>query len=327
MGNRTDSFSIAHITDAHVAPFGKANATLKHLSLAIFEDLVEQCRERADLVLFGGDNIDNRGHGEADLEAFMDLASRLDTWRVIPGNHEAPREGVMTKDRFVWAVSGHGPRPGQTDWSEGFGSVRVIGLDTVRVGRPGGWVSKGTLKFLAKEVRQAPEPHVIVLGHHPIVRPWAPHRLAVWDEEYLVANHDAVRRVLTGSAKVRAYLCGHHHACRVQSVGRPPETGFHQLMTAAPVSFPHAARILHVRDDGIAYEPLMPRLEGLRDMGARAVQTGRKAARYPQLGAPRPFLAYLEGKATDREGFLSVRPPSPSGVDRVPKPSRLWARR
>ena len=36
-------------------------------------DLVAQSLEaRVDTVLFGGDNIDNRGHGEADLEAFLE---------------------------------------------------------------------------------------------------------------------------------------------------------------------------------------------------------------------------------------------------------------
>lgn len=310
MGTRTEGFRIAHITDAHVAPFGRKNATLKHLSLAVFEDLVDQCRDKADLVLFGGDNIDNRGHGEADLEAFMDLASRLDSWRVIPGNHEAPRQGSMTKERFLWAVAGHGPSVGQTSFSESFGDVRVIGIDTVLTGSPGGYVSKGTLKFIAREIREATEPHVIVLGHHPLVRTWAPYHLDVWDQEYLVSNRDQVRAILGAHTKVRAYLCGHHHASRIQRMGRPTRHGFYHVMTASPVSFPHTSRILHVRPDGIEVEPLLPRLEGLVAQGAEAVITGRKAERYPLLGSRRPFLSYLEGKTQDNRTWLPTDPPA-----------------
>lgn len=317
MGKPTDVLTIAHITDAHVAPFGRANATLKHLSLAIFEDLVEQCRERADLVLFGGDNIDNRGHGESDLEAFMDLASRLEEWRVIPGNHEAPREGNMTKDRFLWSVTGHGPRIGQPCWSEGFGHVRVIGLDTVYIGKSGGQVSKSALRFLARELRQAQEPHVLVLGHHLLVRPWAPYQLPAWDEDYLVSNRRAVLSVLSSSPKVRAYLCGHHHACRIQPVATGVGSPFHQVMTASPVSFPHTARLIHVQPDRITIEPLTPRLEGLRAQGEAAVQTGRKAQRYPQLQSPLPFLRYLEGEPSDLRGTLYG--PGPRGAARGPR--------
>jgi 3',5'-cyclic AMP phosphodiesterase CpdA len=312
MGNRTDSFSIAHITDAHVAPFGKANATLKHLSLAIFEDLVEQCRERADLVLFGGDNIDNRGYGEEDLEAFLELVEPLQgRWFAQFGNHEAAsrRSGRLDKHAFAAAAAGRGVAPGAYDFSVVVGDVRVIGIDTTLVGSPSGFVSPETLRFMAREIERAEEPHVVVLGHHPLHPAWEPHALDSWDREYLVANREMVSALLASAPRVRAYLCGHHHASRIQRVrGRGRSGGYHHFQTASPIAYPHTSRLLRFTADAIHVSPLVPRLDGLLEEGASWVETGRKARRYGQLGAEASFLEYLSGGPEDNEVVLPLEP-------------------
>ncbi|MGF1510484.1 MAG: metallophosphoesterase family protein [Myxococcota bacterium] len=307
MGASSHTVTIAHITDAHVAPFGRATATLKHLSLAVFEDLVAQCRERdVDVVLFGGDNIDNRGHGEADLEAFMDVTSRLDRWFCVPGNHEAPRTGLVSKERFMRAVEGHGAENRFGLFSRGFGSVRIIGIDTVLTGSPGGYVEPLTLRHLSEEIRAAEEDHIVVLGHHPLYRAWEPMQMDSWDREYLVANRHEVTALLCSAPKVRAYLCGHHHASRIQRIGRPHRAGFYHILTSSPVAYPHYARILHVETDGIRVEALHPRLVGLPELGRQAVLTGRKAQRFEQQrhASQASFLAYLVGSALDEAAFL-----------------------
>src|SRR5438105_3648364 len=124
---------LAHVTDAHVAPKGRRNAALKDKSLPIFQDLVDQIVERnVDCTLFGGDNIDNHGNGEEDLEAFVESASRLDRYVCIVGNHEAetPLPGTVSKDRFAQALSGHGITRERLYFSEAVESVRLIGIDT-----------------------------------------------------------------------------------------------------------------------------------------------------------------------------------------------------
>lgn len=315
----SDVIRIAHITDAHVALHGRPTATLKHRSCAVLADLVDQCRERGvDFTLFGGDNIDNRGHGEADLEAFLELAGRLDGWACILGNHEAPRSGGVSKERCSWAFGGHGVSPGRSSFSVGLGLVRLIGIDTVLTGTPGGYVSPATMRFLAEEIRAAPEPHVVVMGHHPLYRVWEPLQLESWDREYLVANRRDVIALLSSAPRVRAYLCGHHHASRIQRIGgRVKSTGFYHILTASPVAYPHQARAITFDADGIWIEPMTPRIPGLIEEGAAAVLTGRKAQRYGLLNAGRPFLEYLSGREKDNRVFLPYHLPTTEDIPRM----------
>ncbi|NJK88087.1 MAG: hypothetical protein HC923_00975 [Myxococcales bacterium] len=167
MGQTIAATRIAHITDAHVAAAGRPTATLKHRSVEVLRDLVAQCLElEVDLVLFGGDNIDNRGAGEADLDAFLEIVRPLPTWVSVLGNHEAPRADGVSKERCSWALGGHGVAPGRLNFSTKVGPVRIVGIDTVLSGSSGGYVSPATMKFLADEIRRADEEHILVLGHH-----------------------------------------------------------------------------------------------------------------------------------------------------------------
>lgn len=319
---------LAHITDAHVAPHGRATAALKHRSVSVLEDIVAQAvEEGVDAVLFGGDNIDNRGHGEDDLEAFLRIVEPLgDRWLAQFGNHEAAsgRPGRLDKHAFAKAVAGRGIGPGQHDFSVAAGEVRVIGIDTTLVGSPSGFVTPQTMRFLARELRGAEEKHVVVLGHHPIYPAWAPHSLDSWDREYLVANRADVCALLSSTPKVRAYLCGHHHASRIQRVGgRGRSGGFHHILTASPIAFPHYSRWLRFTDEALVVSPLVPRLEGLLDEGAEWILTGRKARRYAALGEDRSFLDYLSGGPEDAHVTIPLDGRSPSiRVDSPRGPAR-----
>lgn len=304
-----DGTLIAHITDAHVAPHGRATACLKHRSVDVLRDLVEQVRSAGvDGVLFGGDNIDNRGHGEADLAAFLRLVGPLEgRWMAQFGNHEAAsgRPGRLDKYAFAAAVDGRGVGRGRHDFSERVGDVRVIGIDTTLIGSPAGFVSPETMRFLAHEIASAPEPHVVVLGHHPLYPAWAPFSLDSWDREYLVANRHPVIALLSAAPRVRAYLCGHHHGSRIQRVGGPGEdAGFYQIQTASPVAYPHTSRLIQFSSDAMRVRPLVPRIAGLVAEGAEQVQSGRKAQRFASLGAEMSFLRYLSGGPEDNDAVL-----------------------
>jgi 3',5'-cyclic AMP phosphodiesterase CpdA len=287
---------------------GKRNAALKDQSVAIFEDLVDQIRaRRADLTLFGGDNIDNHGHGEDDLKAFLRIAEQLDEWVCIVGNHEAeaPLPGQISKESFAEAVAGHGIRPGQLCFSNAIDNVRVIGIDTTLVGTSGGYVSPAMMRYLASELNRAEEEHIVVLGHHLLYRAWEPHSLQSWDKDYLVGNRDALIALLASHPRVRAYLCGHHHASRIQRIAaRGSSGGFYHILTASPVSFPHTARVLSFERDGIHVATLRPRIDGLIEEGRAAILTGRKAQRYGSLGARRSFLQYVAGRTNDNDIVL-----------------------
>lgn len=319
MSRRVQGTVIAHITDAHVSPNGRRTAVLKDRSVEILQDLVGQCAEReVDVVLFGGDNIDNKD-GEAELQAFLDIANRGPRWLCIAGNHESAHDeagpGRVSKRDFAVAVAGHGIAPGVYSFSEVVNDVRVIGLDTTLYGTGGGYVSDDTLDFLADELRHAEEEHIVVLGHHLLAAPWAPYRLEAWDKDYLVGNRDVVVSLLATNPRVRAYLCGHHHASRVHRIaGRGQGGGFYHILTPSPVAYPAAGRLLHFEDEAMVIETIHPRLAGVREESLTAVMSGRKAQRYELLGTRRSFTEYVAGRDSDNFAVLPYSGPRAKGI-------------
>ncbi len=300
---------IAHVTDAHTTMDGQPTTVLKHRAVEILDDVVDQLIARdAECILFGGDNIDNRGAGERDLIAFEGLVSRLPNWRCVPGNHEAsgPKPGRITKAQFQRRFADHGVRPEAPGFSHAIGDVRVIGIDTTLVGAPGGFVPPDGLAYLAAEIEAATETHIVVLGHHLLVPCWTPHRFDTWDQDYLVRNANEVIGLLARQPRVRAYLCGHHHAHRITRVERRGRAGFgfYQVLTGSPVAFPHAARLLTFAPGGLEIETVRPRLAGVLDEGRQAVLLGRKARRFAELGLSSYFLGYLEGTTSDNHVVL-----------------------
>jgi hypothetical protein len=271
---------------------------------------------------FGGDAIDNRGSGDDDLEVFLRVTSPLGRVGCVPGNHEAQcaQPGRITKDAFTARVTDRAraalglpppadhssPLPPEAHcFSEAVEDVRVIGIDTTLVGSHGGYVSPAVMRFLHAELQRAREPHVVVVGHHLLHRAWEPFALPAWDDDYLVANRQEVISLLGSVPRVRAYLCGHHHASRIQRIaGRGQSGGFYHILTPSTAAFPCAARLLRVTAEGIEVESLSPRVPGLLEESREAVLSGRKARRFSLLGAERGFLDYVEGRATDRACFL-----------------------
>lgn len=299
---------LGHVTDAHIAPSSRATTVLKDRSVAILKDLLAQFRERSvDMVLFGGDNIDNRDDGPGELGAFVELARSVDRFVCILGNHEVsyPSPTRITAAEFAGAVAGHGISPENYNFVQSVGNVRVIGLDTTLLGSPGGHVSRSSLRFLASALREGDEEHIVVLGHHLLHPAWAPLSLSSWDRDYLVANREHVTSLLASCSRVRAYLCGHHHASRIQRImSRGHAGGFYHVVTASPAAFPHHARVLRFAPDGIHVSVLTPRIAGLREEGLQAVLQGRKARRYATLGTDSPFVEYVEGKPSDNHVVL-----------------------
>lgn len=308
MSSESRGVVLAHVTDAHVTRSGRRTAALKDEAVTIFEDVVDQLREKnVELTLFGGDNIDNRGDGERDLDAFFAVARDLERFVCVHGNHEAVagRPGYVSKHEFAARMTGHGLAKDRFVFSEAAGDVRVIGIDTTLIGSPGGFVAPSTMSFLAQELRRAEEAHIVVLGHHLLHRSWEPLTYHAWDKEYLVANRDAVTALLASQPRVRAYLCGHHHASRIQRIAaRGQSGGFYQILTSSPVSYPHSARLLRFERDALHVEAIRPRRPELIDAGREAVKSGRKSQRFESLGSERSFLQYVAGRTSDNEVVL-----------------------
>ena len=315
---------IAHLTDTHIAPGGKRTAVLKDLIIDILRDLLSQVQAHdVKVVLFGGDNIDNKNAGADDLKAFLDVVQTVPEWRCILGNHEAkgelPNSGKITQETFLQAVAGHGIGPQQTSFSEAIGDVRVIGINTTLLGSNGGFVTDETFAFLARELKAAAEEHILVMGHHLLTRPWAPFRLDVWDDEYMVKNRDIVNALLSAHPKVRAYLCGHHHASRIDRIaGRGGHGGFYHILTPSSAAFPHGGRILSFEEEALVVKTIEPRIEGLMEEGKTAVLGGRKARRFGTLGTTGSFVEYVGGRENDKHARLPYR------LERAKRMETVW---
>ena len=232
--------------------------------------------------------------------------ARVPEWRCVPGNHEAtgPKPGRITKPQFQREVGDRGVPPDAPGFSCRVGDVRLIGLDTTLVGAAGGLVPPDGIAFLAEALRDASEPHIVVLGHHLLVPCWAPYRFDTWSQDYLIRNNREVATLLSAHPRVRAYLCGHHHAHRITPVSGYGDAPFYQVLTGSPVAFPHTARVLTFHADGLEVETIRPRTADIVDEGRQAVLLGRKAARFAELGASDAFLGYLEGSAADNDILL-----------------------
>ena len=303
----TKAVRLAHVTDAHITVDGRPTTVLKHRAVDILEDVLGQIRSSgADCVLFGGDNIDNRGAGQRDLAAFDGLVSDLPNWRCVPGNHEAsaPKPGRITKAAFQRHCAANGVPPDAPGFSCAVGDVRVIGIDTTLVGAPGGFVAPDGLAYLAAELDAATETHIVVLGHHLLVPCWSTLRFETWANDYLIRNAEDVVAMLAKRPRVRAYLCGHHHAHRITPISQPGRFGFYQIMTGSPLAFPHAARLLTFTASGLEVETVRPSSPSVIEEGRQAVLLGRKARRFAELGISSQFLSYLEGSATDNNVVL-----------------------
>lgn len=308
MGAYNPEIVLAHITDAHVAPYGRATTVLKPHSIAILNDIVSQALDaRVQCAMFGGDNIDNRGYGREDLHAFAEIAERFDDYVCIVGNHEvsSPARGRIVREEFAARVAGRGIRPGNYNFVHSIGNVRIIGIDTTLQGTAGGYVSPATMQFLAAALHEGDEDHIVVLGHHLLYRAWEPLTLSSWDQEYLIANREHVTALLASASRVRVYLCGHHHASRIQRIAsRGHHGGFYHILTSSPAAYPHTARILRFAEDGIHVHTIRPRIEGLLEEGRQAVLFGRKARRFGMLGSNHSFLDYVAGRPQDNDAVL-----------------------
>ncbi len=202
---------LAQISDFHVVPSdtekGKLMRTAEHLQSALAH--VEAIEPKVDVVLGTGDLVDAGG-----LEEYQLLASLLKACTrplyLIPGNHDE-RELM----REVLREHGHDylPESGFLNYCVDLGELRLVALDTLVPGEPGGLLCEQRLAWLDERLGEDDKP-TIVMQHHP---PFAT-GLSQMDgmglsgsaeEEAILRKHPHVERV----------LCGHIHRSIVRRFG------------------------------------------------------------------------------------------------------------
>jgi 3',5'-cyclic-AMP phosphodiesterase len=194
---------IAQLTDTHIKPSGRLayrrvdTASCLRRAVAQVAGLTRQ----PDVVLVTGDLVDAGLPEEyALLRSILDELPR--PYYVIPGNHDERRAlAAGFRDHAYLPQDGEFLHYVVDDHK-----LRLIGLDSIVPGEPGGAMCAKRCAWLAARLGEAPDRPTVVFVHHPPFKTGIEHmdamRLA--DEERfaaLIRRHPQVVRV----------LCGHVH--------------------------------------------------------------------------------------------------------------------
>ncbi|MGH7415656.1 MAG: phosphodiesterase [Candidatus Rokuibacteriota bacterium] len=194
---------IAQITDTHISTPGSVNdrhfRTPEHLERAVAH--LNGLIPRPDVALATGDLVERGEPAEyARLRSILDgLAMPL---YVIPGNHDA-REHLAR----AFADRGYLPQDGGflhytvEEWP-----VRLIGLDTLVPGAPGGRVGAGQLAWLDARLGEGRARPTVVFMHHPPFVTGMP----AMDGMGLEGKAE-LASVIGRHPQVERLLCGHLH--------------------------------------------------------------------------------------------------------------------
>lgn len=194
---------ICQLSDTHVSLpgarlYGKVD-TAAHLAAAVKR--VGELKPLPDVVIVTGDLVD--AGGAAEYAHLRDLLEPL-TMPVflIPGNHDS-------RDRLLEVFRDHAYLrqclPFIQFAIESY-PVRIIALDTVIPGSPGGKLCEGRLAWLERKLAEAPLRPTIVMMHHPPFPTYIP-----WMDGMGLANPAGLHAIVERYPNIERVLCGHLH--------------------------------------------------------------------------------------------------------------------
>lgn len=193
---------VAQISDFHVALPGseldQRRQTAAHLARVVAR--LTGLDPRPDLVLCTGDLVHDGQPGEYQRLRELLAPLAMPTY-VIPGNHDE-REAL----RAAFFDRGYMPERGRLHYSFDAGPLRVICLDTLIPGEPGGRVGGAQLDWLDARLCERTDLPTLICMHHP---PF-PTGIVAMDAMGL-ADADALAAVVRRHPQVERVLCGHLH--------------------------------------------------------------------------------------------------------------------
>lgn len=200
-------FLIAQISDPHVRPrgrlcYGRVD-TAAHLERAVAAILA--LPQRPDVVVVTGDLVDAGRDEEYAL-----LRELLDPLRIrtllIPGNHDDRGALLRAFADHPWLASAGGDGTGEIRYAIEDMPVRIVALDTVIPGKPGGRLGERSLAWLDETLSGRGDAPTVVIMHHPPFATFIGHMDAMG-----LANPAALAAVISRHPQVQAVLCGHLH--------------------------------------------------------------------------------------------------------------------
>jgi 3',5'-cyclic AMP phosphodiesterase CpdA len=234
-----------HIVEEGTLAYGKVD-TPRHLERCV--EKIRALPRRPDVVVATGDLTDNGKPGEYGLLA--EILAPLDDIPIYlaVGNHDDRKElrAAFPKHAYLAGEAGF------VQYVVDDFAVRIVVLDTLIPGKPGGTLCERRLHWLDRRLAESDRP-TIVAQHHP---PFAT-GLSVMDRMGL-DDPDAEAAVIARYPQVERVICGHHHrtiqarfAGTVASVC--PSTAHQLFLDLVPdadirFTFEPSAFQLHLRD-------------------------------------------------------------------------------
>lgn len=196
-------FLIAQISDFHIKAAGRLSYRVVDTAAALRACVkaLRGLRQRPDVVVATGDLVDF-GRPE-EYAALRELLAPLEMpLYLIPGNHDDraalraafPEHAYLRRDdAFIqYAIEDH--------------PLRIIGIDTIIPGAPGGELCARRLAWLDATLGAEPGRPTVVLMHHPPFTTFIGHmdRMGLREPGRLAA-------VISRHPQVERLLCGHLH--------------------------------------------------------------------------------------------------------------------
>lgn len=203
---------IAQISDTHISPPGQLTCSVAPMADALerIVDYLVQMRPKVDLVLLSGDVTQN-GTAEEARHAADILSDLTMPLRIVPGNHDTRAALAGAFGDAVCPVARHGFMDHVFDVDP----FRVIAVDTLDPGKPGGRIDPAQIDWIRRQCADQPSRPTLLMMHHPPLRLGVPET----DEDgfegaealgELVADHPNILRVLCGHVHLHttAQWCG-----------------------------------------------------------------------------------------------------------------------
>jgi 3',5'-cyclic AMP phosphodiesterase CpdA len=193
---------IAQITDTHikgegVLAYGRIE-TSGFLARAV--DHILHLETRPDVVLATGDLVD--AGSPAEYARLRHLLAPLPMpVYLIPGNHD-DRDAL----RATFADRRYMPSEGFIQYVVDDGPLRLIAIDTLIPGAPGGRVDRERLAWLDARLGEAPSKPTAIFMHHP------PFKTAIdFMDGIGLDGADEMAEIVRRHPQVERVLCGHLH--------------------------------------------------------------------------------------------------------------------